>query len=87
MFDNPTNYDFQSEQFLRRYRVTHLRTKANQPISLSNYDRHGMVNLSHDPVKPLDRFKIPPWFLYFCVFTFIAFVTVKTSQDKGLNVE
>ncbi len=56
-------------------------------MSIRNYDRHGMANLAHDPVKPLDRLKIPPWLLYGCVFSIFAFFVIKTSNEKGLNIE
>jgi len=46
-----------------------------------------MANLAHDPVKPLDRLKIPPWLLYMCVFSFFAFFVMKTQNEKGLNIE
>jgi len=65
----------------------HLRTKSNQPMSIMNYDRHGMAELAHDPVKPLDRLKIPPWLIYFSVFSVFAFFVVKTDNEKGLNIE
>ena len=82
-----TSYDFQEERFLRRYRVLHLHTKANQPMSIRNYDRHGMANLAHEPVKPLDRFKIPAWVVYGCLFSIFAYVVVASQTDKGLNIE
>jgi hypothetical protein len=37
-------------------------------MSIRNVDRHGIANLKHDPVKPLDRFKIPPFLIYFIIF-------------------
>lgn len=67
--------------------MTHLHTKSNVPMSISNYDRHGMGNLVHDPVKPLDRFKIPPWLVYSVIFSLFAYFGMKTNQDKGLNLE
>ena len=79
--------DYQEERFLRRYRMTHLRTKSNQPMSIRNYDRHGMENLAHDKVKPLDRLHIPPFILYAVVFSIFAYVTMRTNMDKGLNIE
>ena len=71
---------------MRRYRMTHLRTKSNQPMSIRNYDRHGMSNLMHEPVKPLDRFKIPPWLLYLLVFSIFAYFVVRVQNDKGLDI-
>ena len=56
-------------------------------MSIRNYDRHGMANLAHEPVKPLDRVKIPPWLIYSCVFSVFAFFVVRTSNEKGLNIE
>ena len=72
---------------MRRYRMTHLHTKSNVPMSISNYDRHGMANLAHDAVKPLDRFKIPPWLLYGVIFSVFAYVGMKSNTDKSLNIE
>lgn len=46
-----------------------------------------MANLAHEPVKPLDRLKIPPWLIYSCVFSVFAFFVVRTSNEKGLNIE
>ena len=46
-----------------------------------------MANLAHEPVKPLDRIKIPPWLIYSCVFSVFAFFVVRTSNEKGLNIE
>ena len=67
--------------------MTHLHTKSSVPMSISNYDRHGLANLAHDPVKPLDRWKIPPYMVYMCIFSIFAFYVLRTSQDKGLNIE
>jgi len=67
--------------------VLHLHTKSNVPMSIRNYDRHGMSNLAHDPVKPLDRFKIPPWLIYGLIVSVFAVFVVTTSNDKSLDIE
>ena len=85
--DSATSYDYQEESFLRRYRYQHLATKSKVPMSIRNYDRHGMGNLMHEPVKPLDRFKIPPFVLYALVFGIFGYFVVRTGSDKGLNIE
>lgn len=82
-----TNSDFQEEAFLRRYRYSHLHTKSNVPMSIRNYDRHGLGNLVHDPVKPLDRLKLPPWLLYMLVFAMSSALFLATYGDKGLDIE
>ena len=56
-------------------------------MSIRNYDRHGMANLAHEPVKPLDRLKIPPWLLYMLIVTIFAYFVVNFENDKGLDVE
>ena len=67
--------------------MTHLHTKSNVPMSIRNYDRHGMANLAHDKVKPLDRLHIPPWVIYGVIFSVVAYTTMKVNMDKGLNIE
>ena len=67
--------------------MTHLHTKSNVPMSIRNYDRHGMANLAHDKVKPLDRLHIPPWVIYGVIFSVIVYTTMKVNMDKGLNIE
>ena len=67
--------------------MTHLHTKSTTPMSIRNYDRHGMANLAHDKVKPLDRLHIPPWIIYGVIFSVIAYTTMKVNMDKGLNIE
>ena len=37
--------DIQEERWLRRYRYQHLRSKSEVPMSVQNYDRHGIENL------------------------------------------
>lgn len=45
-----------------------MRSESTVPMSIRNIDRHGIGNLVHDPVKPLDRLKIPPFLLYMLAF-------------------
>lgn len=56
-------------------------------MSIRNYDRHNMESLRHDTVKPFDRLKMPPWFLYLFVFSLVASVATKYMNDKNLNFE
>ena len=55
-------------------------------MSVSNYDRHGIENLMHEPVKPLDRLKIPPFALYFWILSMIAYVAVKVRDLEELDI-
>lgn len=64
--------DYQEERWLRRYRYQHLRSKSEVPMSIKNYDRHGIENLQHDHVKPLDRIKMPAWLFWGTLFLFFA---------------
>jgi hypothetical protein len=43
-------------------------------MSIRNVDRHGLGNLKHDAVKPLDRVKVPPFLLYGLVFGALLYV-------------
>ena len=56
-------------------------------MSIRNYDRHGMANLAHDKVKPLDRLHIPPWVIYGVIFSVFVYITMRVNSDKGLNIE
>lgn len=56
-------------------------------MSVSNYDRHGVENLKHDHVKPLDRLKIPPWLLYGTVFFFIVWIGVYREMHEEMDLE
>jgi hypothetical protein len=64
-----------------------LRTKNEVPNSLMNYDRHGMENLKHDHVKPLDRIKLPPYVIYAFIFLFSATIAIKVVNDDDENIE
>ncbi|CDW90586.1 UNKNOWN [Stylonychia lemnae] len=81
------SYDWDEEKFLRRYRVQHLRNDSNVPMSIRNVDRHGMNNLKHDPVKPLDRLKVPPFLIYFVFFGTILGLMYQAQNAKDLNFE
>ena len=48
-------------KFVRRYRYAHLRNKKSVPMSIRMEDRHGLSNLKHERVKPLDKMHFPPW--------------------------
>ena len=56
-------------------------------MSIRNYDRHGMENLKHEAIKPMDRLKIPPYVLYFVVFATFAMITYKANTDETLDTE
>ena len=56
-------------------------------MSVSNYDRHGVENLQHDHVKPLDRLKIPPWLLYSTVLFFIVWVGMYGELHEEMDLE
>ena len=56
-------------------------------MSVRNYDRHGMDNLKHEPVKPLDRLKFPPFALYLFVFTIFALIAYRSHTDSSLDTE
>lgn len=66
--------DWNQEKFLRRYRYQHLRSDSNVPMSIRNVDRHGLSNLTHDPVKPFDRIKLHPIVIYIVVFGGLAYL-------------
>ena len=56
-------------------------------MSIRNVDRHGLGNLQHDPVKPLDRLKIPPFLLYLLVLGGILYVVtmMQDSEETGFQ--
>jgi len=54
-------------------------------MSIRNVDRHGLEGLKHDPVKPLDRLKIPPWLLYFVIFGGILLFMFDAQNNKDIN--
>jgi hypothetical protein len=76
--------DLQEERWLRRYRYQHLRTKSEVPMSVQNYDRHGIENLQHDPVKVFDRLKIPPFFIFVIALTSLAYLRVIQLQNEDM---
>ena len=55
------------------------------PMSIRNVDRHGLENLRLDPVKPLDRLKIPPWIIYMVVFGGTLYVAAKYFDNEELQ--
>lgn len=71
---------------MRRYRYQNLRNKSNVPMSVRNYDRHGMENLKIEGAKPLDRVKFPPWALYLMLFSLFAMVTYKSHTNEDLDL-
>lgn len=56
-------------------------------MSIRNVDRHGLGNLKHDPVKPLDRLKIPPFLLYMLVLGAFLYVmaTMRDSEEMDFQ--
>lgn len=78
-------HDWHEEKFLRRYRYQHLRSDSNVPMSIRNVDRHGLGNLQHDPVKPLDRLKIPPFLLYMLALAGILYVMAFLQDSEELE--
>lgn len=56
-------------------------------MSIRNVDRHGLGNLQHDPVKPLDRVKIPPWLLYLLFFSAFGYVVMSMQEQEESNIE
>lgn len=79
--------DFQEDRWLRRYRYQHLRSKSDVPMSVKNFDRHGIENLQHDPVKPLDRIKTPAWMLWGTLFLIFAQIVLTNVQEEELDLE
>lgn len=61
-----------------------MRSDSTVPMSIRNVDRHGLENLKHDPVKPLDRLKIPPWAIYLFVFGSVLFLASKYFDNEEL---
>lgn len=55
------------------------------PMSIRNVDRHGIENLRHDAVKPLDRIKIPPWLIYMVVFGGILYLMARYFDNEELQ--
>ena len=56
------------------------------PMSVMNYDRHGMENLRHDPVKPFDRIKMPPAFLYLFFMFLFGMMYDQRRQSQELDI-
>ena len=80
-------HDWHEEKFLRRYRYQHLWNDTSVPMSIRNIDRHGLGNLQHDPVKPLDRVKVPPWLLYLMVLAAFGYVAMTMQESEETNLE
>lgn len=56
-------------------------------MSVSNYDRHGMQNLTIETVKVLDRMPIPP-FLFYTLFALIfGILSFHSKNNTGMNIE
>jgi hypothetical protein len=72
---------------MRRYRYSHLRSDSTVPMSIRNYDRHGLENLKHDHVKPLDRLKIPPFVIYIWFFGAIIYVFMKYFENEEFHFD
>ena len=56
-------------------------------MSIRNVDRHGLDNLRHDEVKPLDRIKIPPFVLYLVVLCGFAYMGMMYLENEELQSE
>jgi hypothetical protein len=54
-------------------------------MSIRNVDRHGLGNLTHDPVKPLDRLKVPPFLLYFMAFAVFGYIGLTLKDNEELQ--
>jgi hypothetical protein len=54
-------------------------------MSIRNIDRHGIGNLRHDPVKPLDRLKIPPFLLYLLALGGILYVVTMLQDTEEVG--
>ena len=86
-FKSKGSDSYQEESFLRRYRIQHLRSKSNVPMSLSNFDRHGMQNLVIEEVKLLDRMPIPPFLLYAFILVGIGYISHTSKSNTGMNIQ
>lgn len=56
-------------------------------MSVQNYDRHGIENLTHDPVKPLDRLKVPPFLIFVGFFLLIAYGGIIHLNNEDLQTD
>ena len=56
-------------------------------MSIRNYDRHGMANLAHEEVKPLDRVKIPAWLIWGVLGLMFFGLNYQAMNEKGMDVE
>jgi hypothetical protein len=56
-------------------------------MSIRNIDRHGIGNLRHDPVKPLDRLKIPPFLLYLLAMGGILYVVTMLQDTEEVGFQ
>lgn len=56
-------------------------------MSIKNVDRHGLGNLKHDPVKPLDRVKLPPFILYIGALSCIIYFAMMARDKEELEFQ
>ena len=56
-------------------------------MSIRNVDRHGLENLRHEPVKPLDRLHIPPYMIYLVVFSVIVYGFYLIDNQEELKFQ
>lgn len=67
--------------------MQHLRSKNEVPMSVQNYDRHGIENLQHDPVKPLDRLKFPAWLVYTTIVLMVVYCAMYKELHEEMDIE
>lgn len=79
--------EWSQTKYLRRYRYAHLRNKTNVPMSIRNEDRHGIANLQHERVKPLDKYHTPPWFLIVLVVIPLGYWIYDNTKDDENSIE
>jgi hypothetical protein len=56
-------------------------------MSIRNVDRHGLENLKHDPVKALDRLKIPPYLLYALFMASFFYMSAIYFENEELQFD
>ncbi len=64
-----------------------MRNQNSVPMSIRNEDRHGLKNLTHDPVKVLDRLHIPPYIIYGFLFILMGGIIVQQNNNEELDIE